>query len=205
MGERPLREGARNHVQRHANSLANVSLSEPELKALMLRSLAGDAAAYRHLLAGLGERLDIYFRQRLRSDPAQAEDLVQETLMAVHAKRATFDPNQLVTAWTYAIARYKLIDHMRRSGRRRFTPIDDELDLAAEDESAAADARLDLTRGLAGLPAHTRSLVVSVKLHGEPVADVARRTGASEGAVKVAVHRGFMKLAARLRGGGEDK
>jgi RNA polymerase sigma-70 factor (ECF subfamily) len=182
-----------------------VSLSEPELKALMLQSLAGDAAAYRRLLIGLRDRLQIYFGRRLGSDPAQAEDLVQETLMAVHAKRGTFDQSQLVTAWTYAIARYKLIDHMRRAGRRRFTPIDDEHDLAAEDDSAATDARLDLTRGLSGLPEHTRGLVVSVKLHGEPVADVAERTGASEGAVKVAVHRGFMKLAARLRGQGDGK
>jgi RNA polymerase sigma-70 factor (ECF subfamily) len=182
-----------------------VSLSEPQLKALMLRSQAGDAAAYRQLLAGLRDRLGVYFGRRLRSDPAQAEDLVQETLMAVHTKRATFDADQLVTAWAYAIARYKLIDHLRRSGRGRLVALDEEDELAAEDESAASEARLDVARGLAGLPKRTRDLVASVKLHGEPVAEVARRTGASEGAVKVAVHRGFMKLAARLRGESEDK
>jgi RNA polymerase sigma-70 factor (ECF subfamily) len=181
---------------------ATFHLSEPELKALMLRSQAGDAAAYRALLAGLRERLEIYFGRRLRGDPAQTEDLVQETLMAIHAKRATFDGAQLLTAWTYAIARYKLVDHFRRSGRARFRPIEDDDLFVVDDEIAAADARRDLTRALADLPKHTRDLVVSVKLHEEPVADVARRTGMSEGAVKVAVHRGFQKLAARLRGGG---
>ena len=180
-----------------------MSLSEPELKALMLQALAGDAVAYRRMLTALRERLQVYFGRRLRADPAQTEDLVQETLVAIHAKRATFDRAQPLTAWVYAIARYKLVDHYRRSGRRIFVPIEDETALSTPDESAAADARRDLTRGLADLPARTRDLVVSVKLNEEPVAEVARRTGMSESAVKVAVHRGFMKLAQRLRGEGE--
>ncbi len=178
----------------------DVTLSESELKALMLRSLEGDAAAYRRLLQGLRERLISYFGRRLQADPTQAEDLVQETLIAIHAKRATFDPAQPLTAWVYAIARYKLVDHYRRSGRRSFTPIEDEDGLFVEDESAAADARHDLARGLAGIPERTRDLLVSVKLHQESIADVALRTGMSQSAVKVAVHRGFNKLTARLRG-----
>jgi RNA polymerase sigma-70 factor, ECF subfamily len=175
-----------------------LSLSEPELKALMLRSLKGDADAYRRLLAALRDRLRVYFGRRLRDDEAQAEDLVQETLMAIHAKRATFDREQLVTAWAYAIAHYKLIDHLRRTSRGRFQPLDD--DFAAEDESAAIEARRDIEAGLAELPARTRDLLIRVKLREEPVADVARGAGMSESAVKVAVHRGFRKLAARLRG-----
>ncbi len=183
-----------------ANLDVGVTDSEPELKALMLRALDGDAAAYRRLLESLRLQLDAYFGRRLMADPAQSEDLVQDTLIAIHAKRATFDRDQPLTAWVYAIARYKLIDHYRRLGRRRFAPIEDEDGLFVEDESAAADARHDLSRGLAGLPERTRDLVVSVKLHEEAVADVARRTGMSQSAVKVAVHRGFQKLGARLRG-----
>ena len=183
-----------------ANFRVDVTGSEPELKALMLLALDGDAAAYRQLLDGLRERLDAYFGRRLQADPAHREDLVQETLIAIHAKRATFDRDQPLTAWVYAIARYKLVDHYRRSGKRRFTPVEDEAGLFVADESAAAEARHDLAYGLAGLPARARDLVVSVKLNEEPIADVARRTGLSESAVKVAVHRGFQKLAARLRG-----
>ena len=83
----------------------------------MLRSLDGDAAAYRELLGELYARLQTYFGRRLRPDRGQAEDLVQETLMAIHAKRATFQRGLPVTAWAYAIARYKLVDHLRREGR----------------------------------------------------------------------------------------
>ena len=177
--------------------------SEPELKALMQAALTGDAPAYRRLLEALRVRLRAYFSRRLRADPMQTEDLVQETLIAIHAKRATYDASQPLTAWVYAIARYKLIDHYRRAGRRSFTPIEDEDGLFVADESAAANARADIARGLSHLAPRARDLVVSVKLNEEPVADVARRTGMSESAVKVAVHRGFQKLAARLRGEGE--
>lgn len=179
-----------------------MSLSEPELKALMLRSLDGDAAAYRRLLAALRDRLGVYFARRLASDASQAEDLVQETLMAIHAKRATFDRGQLVTPWAYAIARYKLIDHLRRAGRARFRPFEHDDEFALEDESGAADARRDVEQGLQALPERGRELLVAVKLNEEPVAEVAQRTGMSESAVKVAVHRSFLKLAARLRGSG---
>ena len=169
----------------------------------MLEALDGDGGAYRRLLEAVKARLEGYFARRLASDAEGAEDLVQETLIAIHAKRATFDRSQPFTAWAYAIARYKLVDHHRRTGRRRDLPLDDAFELAAEDQSAAAEARRDLTKGLAGLPQQTRDLVVSVKLREEPVADIARRRGMSESAVKVAVHRGFRKLAARLRGDAE--
>jgi len=187
----------------------SLSLSEPDLKALMEASLDGDARAYRQLLEALRGRLAAYFGRRLSADPGAAEDLVQETLMAIHAKRATFDRQQLVTAWTYAIARYKLVDHFRRSGRGRMVPLEDDR-FEAADETTAVEARRDLARGLAELPQRARDLVVAVKLNEEPVADVARRTGMSESAVKVAVHRGFRRLAERLRrpsgdaGGGPD-
>lgn len=178
-----------------------MSLNEPELKALMLQALDGDAPAYRRLLIELRARLQTYFARRLQGRPGDMEDLVQDALIAIHDKRATFDRAQPVTAWVYAIARYKLIDHYRRIGRRVFVPVDDEgLHLSVEDESAAVEARHDIARGMAGLPDRAQDLVRSVKLEDESIADVAARTGMSEGAVKVAVHRAFQKLGARLRG-----
>lgn len=175
-------------------------LSEPVLKSLMLAALDGDAAAYRRLLTGLRVRLRSYFRRRMERDEGDAEDLVQDTLIAIHSRRATFDREQPLSAWVFAIARYKLIDHYRRKGHRRHVPIEDHEDLSVDDESAAVDARRDIERGLAALPDRARDLVRSVKLNEEPIADVAARTGLSEAAVKVAVHRGFRLLAAKLTG-----
>ena len=181
------------------------SLGEDELKALMLAGLDGDGAAYARLLTALRGRLQGFYVRRMGGHAADAEDLVQETLIALHARRASFDRAQPLSAWIYAIARYKLIDHYRRAGRRIQVALDDAGELAAPDESAAAEARLDVDRGLTGLPPRARDLVRSVKIEGTPVAEVAQRTGMSETAVKVAVHRAFGRLSRSLRGdtGGE--
>lgn len=182
-------------------------LGEDELRSLMLAGLAGDSDAYRILLGALRMRLRAYYGRRLGDQTAEAEDLVQESLIALHTRRATYDPAQPVTAWVYAIARYKLVDHYRRTGRRRDVPLDAAEEIAVDDESEAVHARHDLEQSLASLPQRTRELLRSVKLDGTPVAEVAARAGMSEGAVKVAVHRGLTRLAARLRsrtpGGGE--
>ena len=170
----------------------------------MLAALDGDGPAYRRLLTELRLRLLGFYRRRMGGHAAEAEDLVQDTLIALHARRATFDRSQPFTAWAYAIARYKLIDHYRRTGRRIQVSLDDAGELSAPDESAAAEARLDVNRGLAALPERARALVRSVKIEGTPVAEVARSAGMSETAVKVAVHRGFGRLARSLRGGAED-
>src|ERR1700733_11273616 len=96
-------------------------LIEERLRNLMLRSLAGDAAAYRLFLDELTARLRAYLRRRLGGLPDEVEDLLQELLLAVHNKRHTYDPKQPLTAWVQAIARYKLVDLLRRRSRNVLT------------------------------------------------------------------------------------
>ena len=180
--------------------------SETELRALMIASLEGDRGAYRALLGDVRLRLSGYFSRRLSRGSPEAEDLVQDTLMAIHTRRETYDRAQPFLPWAYAIARYKLIDHYRRSGRRLSVPLGDAGDeLSVPDDSAAADARRDVERALATLPERTRILVRSLKIEELSVAETAERTGLSEGAVKVAMHRGLKALTARLRGSDPDE
>ncbi len=138
-----------------------MSDAEPRLKALMIAALDGDAAAYRALLKELTPHLRAYFARRT----ADAEDLVQETLIAIHAKRATYDRALPFTAWLHAIARYKLIDHFRRMKLRRTLPLEEAESVVAESEA-------------------------------ESIA--ASRSGISESAVKVGVHRALKSLAAMI-------
>ena len=102
---------------------------EAQYRDWMLDALMGDSAAYRMLLSGLTRHLRSYYARRL--DAAAAEDAVQETLIAIHARRATYDPAQPFTAWVYGIARYKLIDEYRREKRRAAVPLDEAPDLFA--------------------------------------------------------------------------
>lgn len=172
---------------------------ESDLKALMLAGLAGDAAAYRMLLECLERELAPFFRRRLGNDSAEAADLVQETLIAIHTRRGTYDASQPFGAWAYAIARHKLVDHFRRRGRAATVPIESDSGLFAADESAGAEARHDIEKALANLPPATRSLIRDIKLRELSHAEAAALRGMSETAAKVAVHRGMKKLAGLLR------
>src|SRR6266550_66933 len=89
-----------------------------ELKALMVASLGGDAGAYRSLLDRLSSRLRAYYKGKLARvgrGATEAEDLVQEVLLAIHLKRHTYDTGEPFTPWVHTIARYKLIDYLRRT------------------------------------------------------------------------------------------
>ena len=167
----------------------------------MLAALAGDAAAYRTLLELLERELAPFFRRRLALDPAEADDLVQETLIAIHTRRGTYDASQSFAGWAYGIARHKLVDHFRRRGRAATIPLEDGGALFAADDSAGADARHDVEIALAKLPPATRSLIRDIKLRDLSHAEAARARGMSETAAKVAVHRGMKKLAAFFRPG----
>jgi RNA polymerase sigma-70 factor (ECF subfamily) len=178
---------------------------EDHLRRLMTAALDGDAASYRTLLGELSKRLKTYFARRL--GPARAadtDDLVQETLMAVHSRRATYDRDRPFTPWLHAVARYKLMDHFRRVKARPTVPIADDDAFFAEDESAAAEARLDVGRLLDAIPEKRSDLVRRVRIEGQSIAEAAAATGLSEAAVKIGVHRGVKDMSRRAGGEGAD-
>jgi RNA polymerase sigma-70 factor, ECF subfamily len=171
--------------------------AEAELKALMVRALAGDSAAYAQLLRKLQGFLRAYYAKRLGRS-AEAEDLLQETLIAMHSRRETYDPSRPFTAWVYAIARYKLIDYFRRHKRRAEDPLDDASALFGAEEAQATEAHLDVERVLHMLPEKTRRLIRDVKIEGLSTAEAAAKHKISESAVKVGVHRGLKALGEKL-------
>ena len=127
---------------------------------------------------------------------------MQESLLAVHNQRHTYDPAQPLTPWVYALARYKLIDFLRRRERTDLLndPLDEESEVFGSSDHEAAEARRDVAKLLQGLPDRQRLPIQHVKLDGLSVAETARMTGMSESAVKIGIHRGLKVLAARVRG-----
>jgi RNA polymerase sigma-70 factor (ECF subfamily) len=176
---------------------------EDRLRALLQRALGGDAPSHEAFLKALAAHLRAYFRRRLSRLPDEVEDLVQETLLAVHTKRHTWQPALPLTPWVHAIARYKLVDLLRQRGQREalHDPLDDEdgEPLLAERDDDARDARRDVERLLAHLPDRHRLPLQHVKLDGLSVTETARLTGLSESAVKVGVHRGLKALGALVQ------
>src|SRR6266852_7832895 len=179
-----------------------MTTDETELKALMLASLDGDAASHRALLERLSRRLRAYYKGKLTGigrGVAEAEDLVQEAVLAIHIKRHTYDPAEPLTPWVHAIARYKLIDHLRRThASRADVPIDDAAEIMAQDDHGSTESAHDLDRLLGRLPHKMRRAIQCVKLEGLSVAEAAGRCGMTESAVKVNVHRGLRALAAAI-------
>ena len=93
---------------------------------------------------------------RVGANPAEMEDVVQDILIAVHLKRQTWDDSRPIGPWIAGIARYKLIDALRRRGRRTDLPIEDFIDiLPAETEPETPSERevTPLAGRAAGRPA----------------------------------------------------
>jgi RNA polymerase sigma-70 factor (ECF subfamily) len=179
-----------------------MTTDEIELKALMLASLDGDAASHHALLDRLSRRLRAYYKgklARIGKDASEAEDLVQEAVLAIHIKRHTYDPAEPLTPWVYAIARYKLIDFLRRSRASiSDVPIEEAETIMAHDDNVSAESTYDVKRLIERLPKNMRCSIESVKLDGQSIAEAAERCGISESGVKVNIHRGLKALAALI-------
>ncbi len=140
-----------------------------ELKALMVAGLRGDAASYRSLLDRLSGRLRAYYKGKLARvgrGATEAEDLVQEVLLAIHLKRHTYDTGEPLTPWVHTIARYKLIDYLRRTRTAATMPLDEESEAMAHDDNASAESSHDIRRLLGRLPEKVRCSIECVKLEG---------------------------------------
>ncbi|MGE4242644.1 sigma-70 family RNA polymerase sigma factor [Ramlibacter sp.] len=176
--------------------------TEGRLRQQFMLALAGDTAVYQQFLTALSAHLRAFFRKRLSQLPDEVEDLVQETLLAVHHGRHTYKPAQPLTAWVHTIARYKLIDLLRSRSRREqlHDPLEDDLEVFASADTDAADARRDLSKILESLPERHRLALVMIKVDGASVAETAIATGMSESSVKVGVHRSLKALSAKLKG-----
>ena len=175
-----------------------MTTSEMELKALMVASLGGDAASYRSLLDRLSSRLRAYYKGKLARfgrGATEAEDLVQEVLLAIHLKRHTYDTGEPFTPWVYAIARYRLIDFLRRTRTAASVPLDEGTEPMAQDDHADAESSLDIRKLLGRLPKKVRCSIACVKLEGRSVAEAAERCGISESGVKINIYRGLRTLA----------
>jgi RNA polymerase sigma factor (sigma-70 family) len=168
----------------------------------MRAAMSGDASAYRRFLVSVTPHLRSMARQRCRSVGASegdAEDIVQEVLLAVHLKRGTWDQSRPIGSWMAAIVRNKLIDTLRRRGRHAMVPIEDVMDtLGVEDQSDSLSQR-EIDGLLAQLKTQQREIVQSIAIKGNSLRETADRLHMTEGAVRVALHRALKTLAVLYR------
>ncbi len=169
---------------------------------LMRAAIRGDATSYHRLLHELAPVLRVvasrgFSRHNLGFE--DVEDVVQETLLALHLKRHTWDERERLSPWVNAIAHNKLVDNLRRRGRRTYVPIDDIIETLAGGEPPADMNGADAERMIAKLKGRERDIVVAISIEGASARQVAQRLGMTEGAVRVALHRALRSLAKAFR------
>jgi RNA polymerase sigma-70 factor (ECF subfamily) len=175
---------------------------EKQWALLMRAANAGDARSYRRLLEELTPVLRAAARFGLRRAglaDMDAEDVVQDTLLAIHLKRQSWDEDAPLGPWLRAIMRHKMIDALRRRSGRINVPVDDFADLLPADEKEPAMLVSDVGRHLQSLPKGQRDVVRAIAVDGASIAEAAARLSMREGAVRVALHRGLAALAAKFR------
>ncbi len=180
--------------------------AEEEWALLMRAAINGDSSAYRRLLASLTPALRTVARRncaRIGLDGGEAEDVVQEVLLAIHLKRHTWDSDRPIGPWITTIARNKLIDARRRRGNMSTLPIDDLADILTAEGSDDPMDRRDLDRLVGKLGERQQDLVRSLSVEGQSIQETAKRLNMSEAATRVALHRAIKALAALYRGGAQ--
>ena len=175
---------------------------EEEWTGLMRSAISGDDAAYHRLLKAVTPVLRAAARRGLAraGQPVdQSEDIVQDILLAVHMKRHTWDVSAPFAPWMFAIARNKLIDALRRRGKRIFVNVDDFAEMLSGEAAPETASASEVAAQLQSLPARQRDVLQAIAVDGVSIKDTAAKLSMSEGAVRVALHRGLRSLTAKLR------
>ncbi|KQZ15968.1 RNA polymerase subunit sigma [Mesorhizobium sp. Root554] len=176
-------------------------IDEAELSRLMRAAIAGNEKAYADFLHGVAALVRGFARRKIVQGGVDPEDIVQETLLAIHTKRHTWRSDAPVLPWVYAIARFKLIDAFRRRGRRIEVEIGEIAETYASPQAETVSER-DIGRVLDSLPPGQRLVVSSISVEGRSISETATTLGMSEVAVRVALHRGLAAIAMRF---GEER
>jgi RNA polymerase sigma-70 factor (ECF subfamily) len=175
-----------------------VSQRELEWAVWMRAANAGDAAAYERLLRDMATALRPIARRGLArggGNVSESEDVVQEVLLAVHMKRHSWDTAKPIGPWIRAIAHHKVVDALRRRGSRYDLPIEEFSDMIPAPDEAPPLRECEVDRHLELLPAGQRLVVQTIAVEGASIGEAAARLNMTQGAVRVALHRGLAALA----------
>lgn len=160
----------------------------------MIKAQGGDKLCYSSLLVECEKWLRRYFARKISS--AAIDDLVQETLISLHRKRASYDPARAFLPWLAAIGRYRWIDSLRAIYRHEHGQLYEEMVADPQDEGVTAKVSLERLLGM--IPPKQAEVINLVKIDGLSIVEAAAKTGQSESLVKVNIHRGLKKMSALI-------
>lgn len=167
-------------------------------RAWMASAQQGDAIAYERLLEDLLPFVRGVVRARIGDDP-NAEDVVQDVLLAIHTARHTFQAGRELEPWVRTIARNAVIDSVRRRNRQRAREADVAAEALPDDTARRTSVEAEplpraMERALEQLPSVQREAVMLLKVEGLSVLEAAARARTTPGALKLRAHRGYKLL-----------
>lgn len=178
------------------NDEFSFSAQSSRLRELLIASQSGDAKSYRTFLMEVAAFLRPFLKKNTKHNGVE-EDILQDTLISIHRSLHTYDPSRPLSAWVFAIARYRLIDFKRKEQRefKRMEKVFYE-NSSVEEQSHADSILLShaLVSYLDKLPNTQRQSIEYTKIKGFSVRETAEKMEMTESAVKVAVFRGMRSL-----------
>lgn len=174
--------------------------SGPSDQQLLAAHVAGDPRAFTELVNRHRERMWAVAIRTMR-DPEDAADALQDAFISAFRAAAKFRGDSAVTTWLHRIVVNACLDRIRRKQVRATVPLPEDgyQEVAApQDDYAARDLRMDLTRALDGLPEEQRVAIVLVDVQGYSIADAAQALQVADGTIKSRCARGRAKLAGQL-------
>jgi len=165
-----------------------------EDRELISRVAAGDEAAFRQLYERYGDRVFRYALTLLRNLHL-AEEVVQETMVAIWRGAGSFKGGSRVSTWIFGIARNQAHALLRREVRGERVP---EEPLTLPDPAEAVEREGRVLSALAELPPDQREVVVLAFYEGLSYREIASLLGVPEGTVKSRMHLAKRKLREAL-------
>ena len=173
-------------------------------EALMGRFRRGEVHAFEVLL-GRHRRAVYNFVLRFVRDPAQAEDLLQDTFLRVIKGAGAYEEQSKFTTWLYTIAHNRMIDHWRKRGLEAVSLDEDDAPEPSAPSSTQPERRAELNQSggrliaaLAALPALQREAFLLHEESGLSVAEIAASTGCGPEAAKSRLRYAIAKLREAL-------
>lgn len=161
----------------------------------------GDSEAYEKLLIAISPEIH-RFASLKTGHLASADDITQEVLVAIHSSLQTYSPGQSFKNWMLAIARYKIIDHLRERQRKWGKNVEFEEKLVTIDDSDAkeegGELEMAVENAVNDLPDEMKRAVSLTKLQGLSTEQAAEVEGISSAALRTRISRAYQILRKRL-------
>jgi len=190
-------------------------VNAPTDEQLLADYLRGDEAAFELLVRRHVRELH-QFAMRFTNDAPAADDVVQDTLVQLHASAEKFDPKRRFKPWLFTITANKARDYLRRRTRRREVPIDaptgsdktggqrfvelfETTSVAPDEELLVEEKRRLVRQVISEMPTKLSEVLILAYYHRFPYRDIAGIVGAPLGTVKSRLHGAVAHFGERYK------